>query len=74
MRRGVEGGWFLREASSRLEPADRAEAYGPSAFPLCWVQVTRITRREVAVPSNILSVVIAVLVIIVLIFLILRFV
>jgi hypothetical protein len=34
----------------------------------------RITRREVAVPSNILGVVIAVLVIIVLVFLILRFV
>ena len=49
-------------------------SYGVPAFPLCCAQAERIMSREVAVPSNMLSVVIAVLVIILLVFLILRFV
>ena len=49
-------------------------SYGVSVFPLCCAQAERIMSRQIAVPSNMLSLVTAVLVIILLVFLILRFV
>ncbi len=71
MSQGRTDGWETTQLSASRDPCPRV---GAPALRVCCVSTLRITRGEVGVSRNMLSLVVAVLVIILLIYLILQFV